>query len=441
MKICAIIPSHNHYEALPNLLRDVLADIPDIFIVDDGSDEPARSAIACLHAPDKGVVVSRLAKRSGKGRAVSEGFRQANRAHFTHAFQIDADGQHDLKALPGMLALAKANPRALISGRPIFDASIPTARKIGRWITHVWVWIETLSFQIPDSMCGFRIYPLAAAMKSAATRPFASHMDFDTDIMVRLFWEDVPLVFQPVGVVYPPGNISNFDAMRDNVRISWMHTKLVTHMLLHLPSTVLKKARQEGQTAHWSKLAERGTYHGLRITAAFAILLGKKASLVLLTPITLYFYLTGTRQRRASRTFLTRAFGRKPTRREGYRNLSNFVERSLDVFLALIGRLPAETVVPLNQTTRDFLENSEGSMIVVAHIGNANIAHALLTPAQRNRMVVLAHTKHAASFNSILKEFSPSTCRQPVRSDRNRAGNSRRSQGPYRSGRPYRDRR
>ena len=42
LKICAILPSHNHYSALPAILPEIQAHITDIFIIDDGSDEPER---------------------------------------------------------------------------------------------------------------------------------------------------------------------------------------------------------------------------------------------------------------------------------------------------------------------------------------------------------------------------------------------------------------
>jgi hypothetical protein len=66
-------------------------------------------------------------------------------------------------------------------------------------------------------------------------------MDFDPEIMVRLFWSGTPVVMLPVKVAYPPGNTSNFDLLADNWRITKMHTRLVIAMLLHLPSILLNR--------------------------------------------------------------------------------------------------------------------------------------------------------------------------------------------------------
>src|SRR5207302_3603850 len=132
-----------------------------IFLIDDASDEPARSVLAQLHVPEAGVTVVRLDKRAGKGGAVITGMELAYAAGFSHALQVDADGQHDLDQLAVFLALAIEQPDAVICGAAIYDRSMPRARRYGRYATHVWVWIETLSFQLTDTMCGFRVYPLA----------------------------------------------------------------------------------------------------------------------------------------------------------------------------------------------------------------------------------------------------------------------------------------
>ena len=96
--------------------------------------------------------------------AMKEMRERAVRRGLRHAVQVDADGQHDLRKLKALIEAALAQPGALVSGIPVFDASVPRSRLLLRWLTHVWVWVETLSTRIRDSMCGFRVYPLAAVM-------------------------------------------------------------------------------------------------------------------------------------------------------------------------------------------------------------------------------------------------------------------------------------
>ena len=42
--------------------------------------------------------------------------------------------------------------QAIIAGYPIYDESVPKLRLYARYLTHVWVWINTLSLAIKDSM-------------------------------------------------------------------------------------------------------------------------------------------------------------------------------------------------------------------------------------------------------------------------------------------------
>lgn len=242
-KPCAVVPSHNHHLVIGDVVGALRAAQLPVYVIDDGSDEPARGVLGRLHEPGRGVKVVRLEPNQGKGGAVVKGFELAAADGYSHVAQIDADGQHDLAALPQLLALGAGRPDALVLGTPVYDDSMPRGRRIGRWATHVWVCIETLSPRVLDSMCGFRLYPLAPVMELLARETLARRMDFDIDVFVRLRWRGVPVLPMPVRVVYPKGNLSNFDLLRDNWRISKTHARLVLTMLGRLPS-ILRATRR-----------------------------------------------------------------------------------------------------------------------------------------------------------------------------------------------------
>lgn len=401
MRTCAVVPSHDHWQVIGNVVDALLAAGLHVFIIDDGSGEPAASALAALHQPAAGIEVHRFPANRGKGVAVVTGMRLAWEAGFTHAVQIDADGQHDVAALPALLRCSADNPAALISAQPIYDASMPLGRRIGRWITHAWVWIETLSLQITDSMCGFRVYPLAAVRTLLAEQSVGRHMDFDTDIMVRLFWAGVAVNMVPVRVIYPPGNTSNFKLLADNWRISVMHTRLVLAML----GRGLTGPRQ---SRHWSRLSERGAWWGLCVSAATCRLLGRRGCLAVLAPVALYFMLAGIEQRRASRAFLERATGRSPSAWAVYRHFMSFAARAVDSFRAWTGGIRTGTVVTdTPDALASLAADPRGALLVVAHLGNVDLARALLDEATRARLTILVHTHHAVNYNRLLRAFRP----------------------------------
>ena len=66
-------------------------------------------------------------------------------------------------------------------------------------------------------------------------------MDFDTEVMVRLYWQGNDSHFVATRVTYPADGLSNFDALKDNCRISWMHTRLFLGMLPRIPSLLFRR--------------------------------------------------------------------------------------------------------------------------------------------------------------------------------------------------------
>lgn len=224
---CAVVPTYNHHLRLGEVVSGLRAQGLDVIIVDDGSAAPTAAATNAIAAGDAAVSVVRLSPNQGKGGAVMAGFRAAIERGYSHALQIDADGQHDPSIACLFLDRGRARPDLLISGVAVYDDSVPALRKYGRYLTHVCVWIETASLGISDSMCGYRLYPLAPMARLLDRFSFGTRMDFDIEVLVKAHWSGIPAENMPVHVVYPPDNSSNFRALRDNVRISWMHTRLL----------------------------------------------------------------------------------------------------------------------------------------------------------------------------------------------------------------------
>lgn len=230
---CIVIPVYEHAGPLAGVLERLAPLGLPCVVVDDGSGPDCGAALVSLAArrSDR-VTLVRRAANGGKGAAVKTGLRAAAEKGFTHALQVDADGQHDLDALPRLLAAAEAEPAAMIGGTPRFDASVPNARLYGRRLTNFWIRVNTLSGAIPDGMCGLRVYPLAATLPVLAAT--GDRMDFDPEVLVRLKWAGVPMRFLPVAVHYPEGGTSHFRMGKDNALISWMHTRLFFGMLARL---------------------------------------------------------------------------------------------------------------------------------------------------------------------------------------------------------------
>lgn len=226
----ALIPVYNHHAVLEGIVDTLLARRLSVILVDDGSSRPCADVLDAL-GQKQGVTLVRNPVNGGKGAACMLGFMAARFAGYTHVLQVDADGQHDLAAVPDMLKIGQENPEAFVCGTPRYDASVPKARLWGRKLTNFWVHVNTNSRVLEDAMCGFRLYPLAACTALMQECRLTRRMDFDPEIAVRLIWQGVPVINHSVAVTYPQDGISHFQALRDNVRISCLHARLFILML------------------------------------------------------------------------------------------------------------------------------------------------------------------------------------------------------------------
>lgn len=353
------------------------------------------------------------------------GLRRAHELGFSHALQVDADGQHDLTDLPALLAEARQHPAALVSGRPLYDDSVPKGRLYGRYITHVWVWIETLSFAIKDSMCGFRVYPLASTCALLERVALGRRMDFDTEVMVRLHWAGVPMRFVPTRVIYPVDGRSHFRLFRDNLDISWMHTRLVCRLLWDLLLRLCRWPARLGarltrlwheRRTHWSRTPERGSLLGMQIMLASYRLLGRRGFSLLLYPVIGYFWLTGCAQREASRAYLARleafagaqgvALPAEP--RSSFRHFLRFGEAALDKLAGWRGDITEQQVELVGAEHYQAAINSgKGVLLLGSHLGDLELCRALGSRKQGLRINALVFTRHAARFNALLKQINP----------------------------------
>ena len=410
---CAVIPSRNHAAALGDIVQRLNAAGLAVFIIDDASDAPARDIIAAFHVPEDGVVVYRFAENQGKGGAVAKGLELASAAGYSHAAQIDADGQHDLAALAMLLSLGEVHQDALILGAPVYDRTVPLGRRLGRWATHLCVAAEILSPRIVDTMCGFRLYPLAPIMALLAAEPVGRRMDFDTEIVVRSIWRGVPVHRLPVRVTYPAGNTSNFAMLRDNWLMTRMHVRLLLGMLRRLPQRRRQAPPPGDAPRHWSGIAERGAYCGLRLLAAIYRVAGRWGCMAALLPVALYFHLTGAEQRHASRVFLRRAFvasgkGREPGWLDGLRHSLGFAGKAVDTFAAWVGGIDRAAVDVVDRAEIDRVTATGcGLVLIVSHLGNVELSRATLDPATRDRITLLVHTRHAENYAQLLRRFRP----------------------------------
>ena len=233
-----LIPSYNPGPLVFDTVRAARAQWNPVWVVTDGSTDGTPQQLRQMALADAGLRVIVLERNSGKGSAVLHGLDLAAAEGFSHALTMDSDGQHPADLIPSFMAASKADPGAMVLGKPVFDASAPALRVNGRKVSNGWADLETLWAGIGDSLYGFRVYPIAPLQKVMRGQRWMRRFDFDPEAVVRMCWLGVrPLnLAAPVKYLRPDeGGVSHFNYLRDNILLSWMHSRLFFGFLLRLP--------------------------------------------------------------------------------------------------------------------------------------------------------------------------------------------------------------
>jgi len=233
-----LIPSFNPGPKVFDTVRAARTRWTPVWVVIDGSTDGTGERLESMARQDAGLTVLRLSRNCGKGAAVLHGAERALAAGYTHALAMDSDGQHPAELIGAFMAASCAEPQALILGEPVFDASAPAVRVQGRKLSNAMANLETLGAGIHDSLFGLRVYPLAPLVQIMGEQPWMRRFDFDAEVAVRLCWRGLPLRNLPAPVRYfraDEGGVSHFNYLRDNLLLTWMHTRLFLGWLWRLP--------------------------------------------------------------------------------------------------------------------------------------------------------------------------------------------------------------
>ncbi len=239
-----LIPSYNPGRKVLATVRAARAQWTPVWVVVDGSTDGSADWLAEEAARDPGLRVLVLPENQGKGSAVLHGITVAAQQGFTHALTMDSDGQHPETLIPDFMAASQAEPGAMVLGKPVFGPEAPALRVNGRKVSNAWANLETLGMGIGDSLYGFRVYPIAPLMRVMQGTRFMRRFDFDPEAVVRLCWAGV----RPVNIDAPvryfspeEGGVSHFKYLRDNVLLTWMHTRLFIGFVLRLPWLIWRR--------------------------------------------------------------------------------------------------------------------------------------------------------------------------------------------------------
>ena len=240
-QVVVLIPSYNTGRILASVVREALGRHDHVWVLVDGSTDGSADPLRTWSSEFPGFRLIEFSENRGKGATLLEGARLAVEAGFTHGISMDSDGQHPADYLPNLVAWAERESDALIMGRPVFDESVPLVRLMGRQLTLAMTDYESAGYGLGDTLYGFRVYPLEPLLQAFEQTRCARGYDFDPEIAVRLFW----LGIRPVQVSIPvrylsaeAGGVSHFHYLRDNVKLTLLHFRLVPEFLFQKQHTL-----------------------------------------------------------------------------------------------------------------------------------------------------------------------------------------------------------
>ena len=158
----------------------------------------------------------------------------------------------------------------------------------------------------------------------------------------------------------------------------------------------------------WKERPEAGNRVAIWVGRSIGLYLGRAFVRALLYPATLYFFLRRGPERRASRAFLTRAFGRRASAWQVLRHLHVYGQTMLDRIFLL-----AESLQRFDVSSHglDVLERQmargRGVLLLGAHIGSFEVLRTLGEKRPGVRVTVVMDRRQTQQMNEVLHALNP----------------------------------
>ena len=162
MMLAIVIPAYNEAKMIAEVVKEVLAATPHVFVIDDGSSDDTAGSAA--HA---GATVMRHVINRGQGAALRTGLEAAIRAGAEIIVTFDADGQMSAADIPALTAPIAAGLCDVVLGSRFLAAEVAGLPRVRRWTLKAALAFTraTTGLKLTDTHNGLRAFSHAAAAK------------------------------------------------------------------------------------------------------------------------------------------------------------------------------------------------------------------------------------------------------------------------------------
>ena len=213
MAACILIPAYNAEKTIQAVVVECLEHGLPVAVVDDGSADATSALLSELP-----ITLLRHGRNLGKGAALKTGFAWALESGFDGVVTIDADGQHEVAAIPVLIASAQSgNFGILIASRHTQFEQMAGLRKFWNRVGVWCIWKRT-GFEITDSQSGFRYYS-RDVLKNLSLE--SSGYAMEMEILLKAWKSGFTAGSLPVAARVADGRAtSHYRPFRDTVNIS-----------------------------------------------------------------------------------------------------------------------------------------------------------------------------------------------------------------------------
>lgn len=181
-------------------------------VIDDGSDDRTTA-----EAEAAGAEHVRHPRNQGKGAALLTGLRWARDRDLDVVVSVDADGQHPPEEAVRLMLLDAPLDALVLGVRDLVRDGAPLPNRFSNGFSNLFLSAYG-RMKLRDTQCGLRRYPVTQTLGLGAHDPGYA---FEAEVILRVARSGLPIVQEPVRVIYPPGaeRVTHFHSVRDPARI------------------------------------------------------------------------------------------------------------------------------------------------------------------------------------------------------------------------------
>lgn len=224
-----LIPAYNEAATIRDLVERALKIVPNVVVVDDGSDDETASQLNNLP-----VTLLRNEHNLGKAASLWKGFDYALAHDAQFVVTLDGDGQHHPEDISRLLATAQKFPDSMVIGARLHDKqNFPPRRYYANQFARFWIsWAA--GYPIADTQSGFRVYPATLLRRLTRRDVSWNGFVFESEILIAAGNIGVQSVAVSIPGIYPKlARASHFRPVHDIARIVLMVTGRLLRRGMH----------------------------------------------------------------------------------------------------------------------------------------------------------------------------------------------------------------